>query len=677
VASLVLSDGTRERELVSSQLALAELALPITADENTFAESADSEGRRRVRSRPTNPVGSFTLNVRGEYLTPDGFWDELSGLQDLIAAAHREKGTLTYTPSDGAAVTYQLEAVALKELPQFDYLTKQRIALGIVIEFECQPYGLLEAYTAVTGEVISGPIDTMDVPDIPGHVDALATLTLTDTVGGGQARHLVEVGWEGGIADPGSEPPVVIDSDSMSFVSGGAISGQARSGAYDPNASGNSVIRYTTIAAMTVKVATWTTTLKGLRRVNVRLYHDGSTSTQAKVRLGWKVSDGPTNYESWQNLSLTAGFLDVPLGLVNLVETPEGTHSVTMWLEAQHPQTGKVIEVDAAFILPGKNFIQIRAGEATADQQPVAFDSFDTYAGGLNLATRAAPLGGTWQAPVGDATDWLTSDTQGGVRRQAIAADTGTITSAGSGFAGIISRLSASAGVAIGAVGRVEAYVSTITSTARVGVVMRYLDNNNFLVGFKTLTGLAVYKVIGGNPTLILSSVASSYVGTIALEVDSAGRVALYHSPSAGTPALEGVSAPQTELATGGTIGVAAADEFGIFGYSSGTSDEVFVYNFKAEPASSVHPAINAGQSLKLRHDSVLTENAGGTAFGRAPNVHGNHLRLPPATLNDFQTRLVIRARRLDTTQVLTDDGIADTLSADLTIQPRVLLLDG
>jgi len=146
MSSLVLSDGTRSYDFLAEPLPdiyvqQDGLSLPVVTTENTYAEGSDSEGRTRIRSRATNSeAGSFAVFFKGA--TDALFWDAVDNLQELVLSAHRNKGTLTYTPPNGVAVTYDLEAINVTDLPQRGVLLAHRHGEATV-SFETKPYGRL------------------------------------------------------------------------------------------------------------------------------------------------------------------------------------------------------------------------------------------------------------------------------------------------------------------------------------------------------------------------------------------------------------------------------------------------------------------------------------------------------------------------------------------------------
>ena len=147
MASLVLSDGTRSYDFLAEPAPAIYvqqdgLVLPVVSREDTFAEGSDSEGRTRVRSRALNSeAGSFAVYFKATNATD--FWDAVDNLQELVESAHRNKGTLTYTPPGGVAVTFDLEAISVTELPQRGVMLRAFHGEATV-SFESRPYGGLE-----------------------------------------------------------------------------------------------------------------------------------------------------------------------------------------------------------------------------------------------------------------------------------------------------------------------------------------------------------------------------------------------------------------------------------------------------------------------------------------------------------------------------------------------------
>jgi len=193
--SLVLSDGTRSYDFLDAAALIfvdaGGISLPVVTDENAYAETPDSDGRTRIRTRALNSEsGSLALNLRGT--SSDLFWDAVDNLQELVLSAHRNKGTLTYTKFGSTnAVTFDLEAINVTGLPIRGTAIAQRHAEAAV-SFETKPYGRLPqvVLSTATNLAVNGTFET----NTTGWSTATATLTrVTDMFRTGVASGHVAV----------------------------------------------------------------------------------------------------------------------------------------------------------------------------------------------------------------------------------------------------------------------------------------------------------------------------------------------------------------------------------------------------------------------------------------------------------------------------------------------------
>jgi hypothetical protein len=183
MAELTLSDGTRSLELIGTGgtgiwLKQDGLNLPVVGKELTYAESADSEGRRRIRSKPQNAEGSFSVFI--SHPTDATFWDYVDNLQELVESAHENKGTITYTPPGGTQVTFDLESIQVANMPQSGINLRNNIA-EVDVTFECLPYGRLpkqrmnldasyeEAVTALSPSIFLPLAGSAPLTDLSGN----------------------------------------------------------------------------------------------------------------------------------------------------------------------------------------------------------------------------------------------------------------------------------------------------------------------------------------------------------------------------------------------------------------------------------------------------------------------------------------------------------------------------
>ena len=120
MSSFVLSDGLRSLDFLDGgaiYVTADGLNIPVPAHDETWVEASGMEGRSRIRSRAQNAEQTFTVYVRGG--SESEFWDAVDDLQELVASAHRRKGTIAYGPPRGApVVTWRLEAIRVSGLPQ-------------------------------------------------------------------------------------------------------------------------------------------------------------------------------------------------------------------------------------------------------------------------------------------------------------------------------------------------------------------------------------------------------------------------------------------------------------------------------------------------------------------------------------------------------------------------------
>ena len=658
MAELTLSDGTRSIDFLSSAttyLAPEGLALPVVGREDTFSEGSDSEGRTRVRTRVTNPEGSFTVYLKGD--NDSAFWDAVDDLQELVESAHRLKGTLTYVPPNGSQVTYDLEAVSLSGMPQNGVMLKVR-HVEITVSFESKPYGRLAPVVIEPSASFSGPIDDLAITEVPGQVDALASLTLTD--GSTAARNHVEVGVQHDY-DPSDPEPLKLAA--VTDISGLAAASNTRSGSLSTNTLRASIT--TTPVALCVADDQ---PHSGKWKVRTRVW---PSAPQMRIRLAWRAGNAPFTRGQWITISGEDAWFDVDLGTVNIAELD--SHTSDFRLEAAAASGFPSIDVDVIYLLPADNYTRLR-GDTSQDVPTaavVAADDFNAHAAG-NLAGKTADIGGTWSG-AGDAEDFVT----------------------GTGYAyrGAISDSSW--------VGRYEVCGSAVAActvtadlyprswslnTRRLGLLARYTDADNFLIAYleQGTEGdwwLYLQKEVATTQT----SIGSAYVPeveagiyyTVGLSVDAAGNAQVYAAPTGQPLGLKISVTADSSLATSGALDDGKA---GFYDENRTLSSlETRVDNFtlvsNASGALIVNPAINSDQSLVLSHNTALTENSSGTGYGTTPIREGRYLTLPPSTRTDRQSRIVVKARRQDGDEGFSDTGTADAITGSVSVTPRVHLL--
>jgi hypothetical protein len=323
-ASLVLSDGTREMELIGdgegTYVVVDGFELPAPAPDNTYVETPDSEGRRRLRTRyPNVESGVIRLRIDHSEDLAGPFWEAVDSLLELVMSAHRQKGTLTYTPTDGAEITYDLESCHISDLPQQGHAIALR-RYEPVITFECLPFGRLEPVTLFTDETFTGPVGSVVIDNIPGHADALMTsLTLEDD--SSQQAGWVEVAVE---RDGYREDADLLYNDT-DLTAAGSTTSTTRAGAY----SSSSVKRQNLGTSATDFVTIADLTHVGRKRISGRFYAEENSW----VRAGYRHGTGAYSWGPWRPVEADA-FREIHLMSVDIREPPVGVHGITIKLQA-------------------------------------------------------------------------------------------------------------------------------------------------------------------------------------------------------------------------------------------------------------------------------------------------------------------------------------------------------
>lgn len=663
-AQLVLSDGDETLDLLGDVsgrgIWLAdEPKLPLPAREDTFAEGADSEGRRRVRTRPTNGTGAVPLTIGADDASQ--FWGYVDQLQEMVESAHRRRGTLTYTPPGGTQVTYDIESISVTGLPQKGVQLLSFVQDGITVDFECRPYGRLapvemdigaSASGPVPQVILEGPIDSFDVEDVDGHVYALGLLTLTDD--SSQNRDYIEVGLEQEGYDPDNPTPLLIDSDNLT-TSGLAGATASDSDAYDPaGATTNNVIQATLTTTAVTACSTGAQEHIGRKRISSRLK---ASATGTYVRLAWKVGDGPISRGPWRAIPAASNFYDVYLDTITIEEVPEGTHEWTGYVEAYAAAGGDTVKVDFVEVMPAEVWGRVRAPFRFGT--PTAFSArtgFNTESGGLNGDTLDG--GGTW-ATTGDGTDYSVA---GGV-----ATRTATSDSANTGqWATVDTNLT---NVAVGVSSKVSDTTDDANQDLLRGVVARFTDANNHLRALLSYAGgktyVRVQKRVGGTITNLLAATRADDG-----KPDEYRRVELIALASGMWQVrVDGALISQgydSVLATGGAL---ATGDVGLYDEHTAADANTRTYDDFVAWVPGFEHAMYSGEPAMLTHEQFLR----GT-WGKLP-IDGKYLTIPPATRAGRVSRIVVKARRLDGPSQLPDQGLSDDVEATLTVTPRVLLV--
>jgi hypothetical protein len=348
-----LADDTAMQLVAGDEVYLAavsdSLFVPPVFDE-TFASSPDTEGGRRMRSRPDNVVGVGTVYIQPGTSQAE-FWANVAAWEQMIERCRRYGGLLVYTPDGGPTITYEIESAHLLSIPQRGvYLNLRHAASEFELVF--RPYGLLPDETVVTNANGALPLLSFNVPALDGSVDARGVLVIRDTAA--QARNHIEWGLESRYYDPDAAWPLLIDSDDMTIVEASAQT--TRAGSYDPNASGNNVIQQT-LSTNSKGIATITSSHIGRFRARARLY---ASAVDCKARIGWSVRGGSSSYSPWATLPTGSAFVDVDLGTVIIPPVITGSHSVALTVYGKAPSGTPTMQLDYLKLFPAERYGRAR-----------------------------------------------------------------------------------------------------------------------------------------------------------------------------------------------------------------------------------------------------------------------------------------------------------------------------
>lgn len=633
---------------------------PLVMSEAIFSEAVGGEGARRIATTLPNPTGSGRVRIEGA--TPEEFWGYVDLFQAVAVALDDpdRDNEVRFVPYDGLAVTYDVEAFHLTEMPQ-DRLAAQQHAVASY-EFTARPYGRLDPVTIVTNANGSDPLLAFELPDIPGHVPALMEILCTDLAS--KDRWHAEYGIQFDY-DPAAPTDLIIVANELD-TTGLAGTGNTRSGAYFPSGSGSSVIRATLSPTAVAICSTGVQSSTGLIRPKWRLYADTALTY---ARIEWRIGDGPWNKGAWQLVlednwsERDMGLIDVPAG-----ETWEAR------LVARCETAGGILDANYCEPWPADRYGKAR--RVLVIQTPPTLslhDEYDQTAGALSGKTLPDSGGQTWATTGGATPDDYQVDAVSHRASRSSAGDSAGVQNGRFAIAGTTTFTDLVAQIAI------ESAESA--ALMRRGLFLRFVDLSNFAVAHTETVGselrLYVQKRVAGVttplPYVALGEFGDALKRVLQIYADARGRLFAWLAASE-QPFGEPMFWKDADLATGGALASGRLGAFDQAEMASGNPTR-FYDDFAAwvpEPDA----VCFSGQSLRFRHDIAQRENAAGTRWGRVPRFEGEYARCPPAGPDSRTYRGVVKLRCNDIDE-LPDDQVGDSVRVDVTGTPRVLLVSG
>ena len=660
--------------LSSGNFTLLELNVDPPKARPDWLTAADSEGAALAR-QPLHENRTITMKLRvAQQASMNAALDQIGVIRDkLYTASETPNGlTLVWTPANSTrTVTFDVLHGEIPELPvgldgqAYSWFQQRPV---ITLEMTARPYWYGSEVTTSTATSAT-PFVTLEVPSVPGDVAALGRLIVTDNAT--QLRRHVEWGLENVYYNSGLS--LLVDSDSM-VTSGYSGTATTRTGAYDPNATGNNVIRTTLFGSSLVAMCnTGVLAHIGAYRVKARVY----ATADSRVRLAWRTGDASYVNNPWDAPPVFNAWSEVDLGVIQIGPVTTGTQRWDGIVQAYSPNAvSGTVDVDYLTLVPagegyGKAYVPPRVYQPGA---LAAFDDFDNMTPAANLNTRTPSLGAAW-VTAGMATDFTGQATLPSTGSPTVVRATGpTDTSPRVGVLGsAMTEQEVSARIW---------WFNYGFGNSRSGVVARYVDINNYLTAYVTTVSVAgalvaqlvMSKVIAGVSTVLASKEMTSLPGSnqflvVSLIAHADGTASAALTGRDGAPVYLTVAATDTTIATAGTIASGKAGIYDMQPAAAGATWFRYYDNVGVFTPATEQPVVYAGRKLEVRSAETVRQDSAGTYYGTTPAYRGSRFLVPPGT-----SRVLVKARRLSV-EYAADDPVTDSTTIQVAYTPRGLVV--
>lgn len=664
VDGLELNDGT-------NYVLEAPLSMPPAQKKPVWVTGGDTDGAILDRT-PLYDNAQVVARVRVVVQsTMDLAVAKLAALGDKLQESERNQTgvAITWTPADGTIqATGRVLSGEITDLPisvdgdGAGWFVKAPV---VTITLTRDPFWRGAEVSGGTTSASTLPLVTLELTGVTGDVPAEGRLVVTDAAT--QSRRLLRWGLESRWYPTSSPPSLILESDSL-VTSGFAGTGTTRSGAYDPGAAGNSVIRATLATQPIAVCGTGVQTHVGTFHVFARVYATETTAGAINyLRFMWQDGEGPIRpaLTAYSTPALNLAFSDVDLGIITPTTASSGTQKWIGRVDAYSSVAGETLDVDYIYLVPAtEGYGEARGMYSYAAGVQVARDQFTSITATTVLNARVAPSGGTW-ATSGVASDFFASD----------GPSTGDETEARSSTSEASPRFAV-----LGATSYtdVEVGIKTLASTRAVtglvtAVIARWVDSSNYLYA----------GISGTNTFLIVSTVAGAVVSsrTVTVSVDSQAwyeiRLVAFTSGRAVALLLDGsggilgtTEIQHSSIATGGALATGKPGFRDINPIATATSryyDDFYVSTPTAEPI-----AVYSGRTAEVQSTRAIRADSTGTYYGDVPAYRGTRFYVPPAGTRTRKARIAVMARRNDVV-VAQDDQIADSTTIQALYTPRYI----
>lgn len=656
--TLELNDGTN--------YFLESLSIPPARKKPEWVTGGDSDGATLARG-PLYENAEIVARVRVVVQsTMDLAIAKLAALGDKLQESERNQTgvAITWTPADGTIqATGRALSGEITDLP----VTAQGDEAGwfvktpvVTITLTRDPFWRGAEVSGGTTTASTLPVVTLELTSVAGDVPAEGRLVVTDAAT--QSRRLVRWGLESRFYPTSSPPSLILDSDSL-VTSGFAGTGTTRTGAYDPGAAGNSVIRGTLALQPIAVCGTGVQTHVGTFHVFARVWStETTTGAISYVRLSWQDGEGPVRSNTYTTTPLNAAWVEVDLGIITTTTATSGTQKWLGRVDAYSTAVGETLDVDYVYLVPAQEgYAEARGIYSYVPGVLVARDEFTGRAAALALNALVAPLGGTW-ATSGVATDFAAADLP--TATDETMSRSTAVVEASPRFA--ILGATSYTDVEVG----VDNY-RTGTGYANCAVIGRWVDANNYVAAALGVFGLSLVAWVAG---VAVSTATESFV-TPASAWHSV-RLVAYTSGTAIATVLDSAGAvirtcqiQHSSIATGGAL---ATGKPGMYDQSTlGIAPSVRYFdNFYVATPAPEAIVVYSGRTAELRSTMAIRSDSTGTYYGDVPGYRGSRFYVPPAGTRTRKARIAVVARRNDVV-VAQDDQIADSTTIQALVTPR------
>ena len=622
------------------------------------------------------------------------FIRSLYDLQEKIEKLAEEGGTYKRVLPDGSWIMFDVIEAS------FVGNWEKRFNQGqeeFKFELVCSPGARLSPITYTAHEEKTLAMLSFEELNIPGDLPALGDMVIEDTQG--VNRNFVAMGLASRTLDKSENAKDFYEAESRLRLAGATL---ATGGGVPSGAVSNNVVNcplfeeYTPYLSSRSSAGVYTTHL-GLQRMYARVWL--STANAGDVTLRAEYSQGDLlRWRPLDAISLAGaaegGWFLVDLGAVRIDRAVIGAQRWEGRVTAKSTIGGDVVLIDYIAIMPAEEFF----GEAFALTVPasvvgpqIARDNF-SQSGPAGLTGKVATAGGTWSG-AGDADDMVVNGTGQAYRNVSGVDVSGAANDPSATFGGTVTGRYMRLGVGTQAGVFVSCDVdapSLTTWTERRGILARYTDTNNLVMGwlehyvFSDGTWhwqfRAAKKKEGGEWSILANggevalSAGAIYNISMFIATDGSGWIQLKSGNS-----VVGFKTwvANADLATGGKL---ATGGYGLYNSFSrernipaGGAGGGYYDNFSVRAVDEplVDAAMYANRDLRIRWDDCLRESNNGVAFSRIGRYHGDRLLIPQSGREGRPVRFSILASRGLPRYEL--DPQADDIKATLTVTPRVI----